>query len=89
MKGFDGAKNNLRIRYGLFDVVDLFFYWCAQQDSLRHAPFGLNSGSKTGQAHCATREFITEGRKVSEQNDAPSRIRTCDLRIRRQQLQAF
>ena len=37
MKVFDGAKNNLRIRYGWFDVVDLFFYWCAQQDSLRHA----------------------------------------------------
>jgi len=34
MKVFDGAKNNLRIRYGWFDVVDLFFYWCAHQDSL-------------------------------------------------------
>ena len=82
MKVFDGAKNNLRIHYGFFDEVGLFFYWCARQNCLRHAPFDLSSGSKTGQAHLGTWEFLTEGRKVSERNGAPNRIRTCDLRIR-------
>jgi hypothetical protein len=44
-------------------------------------PAGFPS-ARSGQAHFATREFFTEGRKVSERNGAPSRIRTCDLRIR-------
>ena len=44
MKVFDGAKNNLRIRYGCFDEVGLFFYWCARQNCLRHAQGKLTLG---------------------------------------------
>jgi hypothetical protein len=38
--------------------------------------------ARSGQAHFATREFFTEGRKASERNGAPRVIRTPGLRIR-------
>ena len=38
--------------------------------------------ARSGQAHFATLEFVTEGFKVLEQNGAPGGIRTPGLRIR-------
>jgi len=72
---FIEAYDNERIGDRCFDVADLIM--------LLVRPAGFPS-ARSGQAHFATREFLTEGRKVSERNGAPSRIRTCDLRIRRQ-----
>jgi hypothetical protein len=44
-------------------------------------PAGFPS-ARSGQAHFATGEFVTQGCKVSERNGAPRVIRTPGLRIR-------